>query len=331
MKIKVVILASVMLSVSGLSYAQTPENKKSVDSLLKELVAEYLNQSDSKKSETAAVDMQPKQNAGNADIKVLLQDVLEAIPENKAPQSESASDNALSASDRQTVREIVKSVLGEMEVERIKEEASVKNKSIKELVLEALKESEEGVAENNSVKKAVKITSEENTPANTFAELPKEKHKVFAGEQDEVQKVAFPEGFVMELPVNTYVINRQGGHYTFKFKNHPEQKVDFDVIVTNFNPHDRLKENNHFLVSKNRNLGLYGLYVNNEVTGKRDILGFRLFYTMPIDENTYVTARSVVFDSYEESQEYVEDLLALSTYKNINSVSYAMYNTGLDY
>ncbi len=123
--------------------------------------------------------------------------------------------------------------------------------------------------------------------------------------------VYFPEGFTMRIPNDKYHISRHNGKYTFSRKDTPDENANFEVYVTNFDLQKSLAENNHFCVSKNRNLGLYAVYTIDKRTNTKDILGFRLFYTLPIDGNTYVTVRSNIFNSYEQNRFYVHDVVNL--------------------
>lgn len=124
--------------------------------------------------------------------------------------------------------------------------------------------------------------------------------------------VFFPEGFTMRVPENTYNIIRKNGKYSFYHKEIPDQSANFEVYVTNFDLQKSLPQNNHFCISKNKNLGMYIVYSVDKKTNTKDILGFRLFYTLPIDENTYVTVRSTLFSSYELNKLYVDDVVNLN-------------------
>ena len=123
--------------------------------------------------------------------------------------------------------------------------------------------------------------------------------------------IYFPEGFTMSIPNDKYYINRHNGKYTFSREDTQDENANFEVYVTDFDLQKSLAENNHFCVSKNRNLGLYIVYTIDRQTNTKDILGFRLFYTLPIDENTYVTVRSNLFNSYEQNRFYVHDVVNL--------------------
>jgi len=124
--------------------------------------------------------------------------------------------------------------------------------------------------------------------------------------------IYFPEGFSMSLPNNKYNITREKGKYIFHQKDFPDETANFEIYVTDFDLQESLSDNGHFLVSKNNNLGLYGIYSIDKQTDQRKILGFRLFYTLPIDNNKYVTARSTLFKNYEDSKLYVKDVVNLN-------------------
>jgi len=123
--------------------------------------------------------------------------------------------------------------------------------------------------------------------------------------------IRFPEGFTMSLPQNKYNITKENGIYTFRYKNVPDQTANFDIYVTDFNLQESLPDNGHFCVAKNENLGLYAIYTVNKETDKRNIIGFRLFYTLPITESKYITARSILFKNYEDSKKYVDEIVNL--------------------
>lgn len=125
---------------------------------------------------------------------------------------------------------------------------------------------------------------------------------------DSFEKIYFPEGFTMNLPKNTYTISKEKGKYIFQYKKTPSEFASFEVFVTDYNIQDVLASNNYFLVSKNGELALYGVYALNEKTNMREILGFRLFYTVLLDNNVYITSRSNIFKDYTLNKNYIKEV-----------------------
>ncbi len=124
--------------------------------------------------------------------------------------------------------------------------------------------------------------------------------------------VYFPEGFAMTIPKDKYEIVRSKGKYTFIYKDFPDEAAHFDVYVTDFDLQSSLEEHNHFCVSKNKNLAVYAVYTIDEKTDQRIITGFRMFYTLPINNNKYVTVRSLLFKEFNDNNLYIKDIVNLN-------------------
>ncbi len=124
--------------------------------------------------------------------------------------------------------------------------------------------------------------------------------------------VYFPEGFSMRIPKDTYEITREKGKYTFYMKETPGETANFEVYVTDFDLQASLHDNGYFCISKNKNLGMYAVYTVNKKTNTRSIHGFRLFYTLPIEGDKYVTVRSSLFKNYKQSSQYVNEIVNLN-------------------
>lgn len=139
--------------------------------------------------------------------------------------------------------------------------------------------------------------------------------------------ITFPEGFTLDLPLQTYLIEKKGDRYELCLRDDAKKNIDLEVLVTDYNVQDYLKANNYFIVSKNRNFTLYGLFRNNFTTGKSEILGFRLFNTVAVDKNTYVTVQSPLLESEDMKKYYINDIISLRKDNQSSRYNYEKYNS----